>query len=273
MLLLFAVYAGLYASRNIPVAAILLVLVIGPIIPSFGLGEFSGRMTRLEWALKGHIWPMVFAIAGLAVALNNGHVGSEQAMNARFDPQRMQLIFTTYNCGTGYNRYSNDVVGQLYWETVTNCCVTDGVGGGGPQGNAGGAWKISGLLGGVGVDANVGFVVNEVTSRRTAGNQNMVVLHLDPDDFPDHEISNRLQSDSTDQQRVANGIGKEWTYESGIQQQHRRHDDRGHAHQQGHGQAALSGVNADLPLDLEAFANDVREIVENFCEIAAGFAL
>ena len=90
----------------------------------------------------------------------------------------MQLIFTTYNCGTGYNRYSNDVVGQLYWETVTNCCVTDGVGGGGPQGNAGGAWKISGLLGGVGVDANVGFVVNEVTSRRTAGNQNMVVNML-----------------------------------------------------------------------------------------------
>jgi len=90
----------------------------------------------------------------------------------------MQLKFTSYNCGTGYNRYSNDVVAQLYWETVTNCCVTDGVGGGGPQGNAGGAWKISGLIGGVGVDANVGFVVNEVKSRHSSANQNMIVNML-----------------------------------------------------------------------------------------------
>lgn len=86
----------------------------------------------------------------------------------------MQLKFTAYNCGTGYNRFSNDVVGQLYRETVTNCVVTDGVGGGGPHGNAGGAWTISGLVGGVGVDANVGFVVNEVKGRHTSGSQNMV---------------------------------------------------------------------------------------------------
>jgi len=91
LLALLAVYSGLYASRNIPVAAILLVMVIGPLIPSFGLAEFSGRMTGLESTLKGHIWPMVFAIAGLAVALNRGHVGSEQVMNAHFDPQRMPV--------------------------------------------------------------------------------------------------------------------------------------------------------------------------------------
>jgi len=90
----------------------------------------------------------------------------------------MQLKFTAYNCGTGYNRYSNDVVAKLYWETVTNCVVTDGVGGGGPQGNAGGAGTIRGLLGGVGVDANVSFVVNEVKSRHASGNQNMVLNML-----------------------------------------------------------------------------------------------
>jgi len=87
----------------------------------------------------------------------------------------MQLKFTAYNCGTGYNRFSNDVVAQLYRETLTNCVVTDGVGGGGPHGNAGGAWKLSGLLGGVGVDANVGFVVNEVKGHYASGSQNMVL--------------------------------------------------------------------------------------------------
>lgn len=87
----------------------------------------------------------------------------------------MQLKFTAYNCGTGYNRFSNDVVAQLYRETLTNCVVTDGVGGGGPHGNAGGAFKISGLLGGKGVDANVSFVVNEVKGHYTSGSDNMVL--------------------------------------------------------------------------------------------------
>jgi len=91
LLALFAVYSGLYASRNIPVASILLVLVIGSLIPSFGLAKFSGRMRALESTLQGHIWPVVFALACLVVALNGGHIGSEQAMNAHFDPQRMPV--------------------------------------------------------------------------------------------------------------------------------------------------------------------------------------
>jgi hypothetical protein len=34
-------------------------------------------------------------------------------------------------------------------------------------------------------------------------------LNLDPDDLPDHEISNRLQRNSGDQQRVSNRIRKQ----------------------------------------------------------------
>ena len=112
LLLLFAVYAGLYASRNIPVAAILLVLVIGPLIPSFGPAEFSGRMTALESALKGHIWPIVFAIAGLAVALNSGHVGSEQVMNAHFDPQRMPVAAVDF---IGHSGIHTPLLSPDYW--------------------------------------------------------------------------------------------------------------------------------------------------------------
>src|SRR5580693_1974017 len=33
-------------------------------------------------------------------------------------------------------------------------------------------------------------------------------LHLNPDDFSDHKVSDRLQRDSRDQQKVADGIGK-----------------------------------------------------------------
>jgi hypothetical protein len=31
---LFAVYAGLYASRDIPISSILLVMVVGPLVPA-----------------------------------------------------------------------------------------------------------------------------------------------------------------------------------------------------------------------------------------------
>ena len=79
----------------------------------------------------------------------------------------MQMKFTAYNCGTGYNRNANDVVAQLNRETISPHMITDGPGGGGPHGQAGGAWKISGLLGGKGVDANVQTVVNYV--RQLAG--------------------------------------------------------------------------------------------------------
>lgn len=75
------------------------------------------------------------------------------------------MIFTAYNCGTGHNRYSDDVVAQLYRETICYRMITDGPGSGGPYGHAGLVSKVSalpGLLGGKGVDANVASVVTAV---------------------------------------------------------------------------------------------------------------
>ena len=40
-----------------------------------------------------------------------------------------------------------------------------------------------------------------------------------------------------------------------------------------HGEASLGGVDADLALNFEALADDVGQVVENFGEVAAGFAL
>lgn len=103
--LLLAVYAGLYASRNIPVSSVLLVLVVGPLIsagtawrgaaPSEVPGFFR-RMAMVESELRGHswpvfIWPIVAIIATLAVTLNGGRVGARQIMDAHFDPSRMPV--------------------------------------------------------------------------------------------------------------------------------------------------------------------------------------
>lgn len=81
----------------------------------------------------------------------------------------MQLRYTVYNCGTGYNRNCNDVVAQLNRETVSLHLITDGPGGGGwTGGNPGGASKLGGLIGGSGVDANVAAALEEIGRHKVA---------------------------------------------------------------------------------------------------------
>lgn len=83
----------------------------------------------------------------------------------------MQLRFTAYNCGTGYDRNRDDVVGQLNKETISLHMITDGVG-------SVGHWvgKAKGLLGAVGVDANVSNVVDRV--KQLASQVHSVVLNM-----------------------------------------------------------------------------------------------
>jgi hypothetical protein len=112
LLVLFAVYSGLYASRNIPVAAILLVFVIGPLIPSLGLADFSSRMSALESVLRGHIWPILSAIAGLLLALNGGRFDTKQLLDAHFDPQRMPVAAVDF---IQYSGISAPILSTDYW--------------------------------------------------------------------------------------------------------------------------------------------------------------
>jgi hypothetical protein len=91
VLVLFAIYAGLYASRNIPFSSILLVLIVGPLVPSLGPSGFAQRMTAIDQRLRGHLWPVVATVATLMIAANGGRVGSAQWMDAHFNPQRMPV--------------------------------------------------------------------------------------------------------------------------------------------------------------------------------------
>jgi len=91
LLVLFAVYAGLYASRNIPVSSMLLALAIAAVIPPLGLSRFTEKMRAVDSKLHGHLWPIVAIAATLVIAWNNGRVGSRQIMDAHFDPTRMPV--------------------------------------------------------------------------------------------------------------------------------------------------------------------------------------
>ena len=93
---LFAVYAGLYASRNIPVSSLLLVMVLGPLVPLGVTRGFSQRMSGIEAGLRGHLWPIVAVVVTLWVAASGGRAGSSVWMDAHFDPKRMPVAAANY---------------------------------------------------------------------------------------------------------------------------------------------------------------------------------
>jgi hypothetical protein len=110
---LFAVYAGLYASRNIPVSSILLVMVVGPLVPAAGLARGSSqRMAAIEVGLRGHLWPSLVMIVTLAIAANGGRAGSSVLMDAHFDPKRMPVDAVNY---LEKNEVAGPVLSPDYW--------------------------------------------------------------------------------------------------------------------------------------------------------------
>jgi len=107
LIVMFAVSSGLYASRNIPIASLLLVLVIGPTLSeaverlgtrgSVALGvrrlfarfaTFSARMGQVDSRLRGSLWSVVAVILICAIAANGGKLRSQQLMYAHFDDRR-----------------------------------------------------------------------------------------------------------------------------------------------------------------------------------------
>ena len=107
LVILFAAYSGLYASRNLPTSSILLTLIVAPILsqtiaagggrPAWmqrclsRMHSFSERMDNMEFRLRGHLWPVALTVFGFAVCLHQGRLGSRQIMDAQFDAKRFPV--------------------------------------------------------------------------------------------------------------------------------------------------------------------------------------
>ncbi len=112
LVLLLAVYSGLYASRNIPVSSLLLILVIGPWLSDamerYGNKRASGpgseparesflrRMQAIELAARGHLWPIAAILLIGWIAAHGGSVGATQLMGAHFDAKRFPVAAVDY---------------------------------------------------------------------------------------------------------------------------------------------------------------------------------
>jgi hypothetical protein len=109
LVLLFAIYSGLFATRNLPVSSLLMVLLVAPMLSETiaGAGEgnaargvkwicaridgFGSRIRNLDAQLNWHVWLVAAFVLGLWACSHRGRVGSEQVMNAYFDPKKFPV--------------------------------------------------------------------------------------------------------------------------------------------------------------------------------------
>ena len=110
---LFAVYAGLTASRNLPISAILLAMIVGPLVPAIGVGDrFAEGKSAIESGLKKRLWPAIAVVATFVIAIHGGRIAGDQIMNAHFGSKRMPVEAVNY-------LQAHDVVGPVlapdYW--------------------------------------------------------------------------------------------------------------------------------------------------------------
>jgi hypothetical protein len=100
LVILFAAYSGLYATRNLPVSSMLLTLQIGPLISRATANGppwlmrchgFAIRMNKMEWRTKGHFWPILAVVLGVVMCAGQGKIEGRQIMNAQFDSKRFPV--------------------------------------------------------------------------------------------------------------------------------------------------------------------------------------
>jgi len=113
LVMLFAVYSGLLATRNLPVASLLLTLMVAPMLSETvaladgtravgwvrgvcaRVDRFGSRMKNTELRLTGHVWLVAGFVLGLWACAHGGRLGSAQLINAYFDPKRFPVEAVT----------------------------------------------------------------------------------------------------------------------------------------------------------------------------------
>jgi hypothetical protein len=101
LLTLFAVYAALYSSRNIPISSIFLAAIVGSLISFPATNGFVRRMAVMDSTRRGHLWPIVATVATLMIALNGGRIRSTPLMDAHFDARRMPVDAVSFVARSG----------------------------------------------------------------------------------------------------------------------------------------------------------------------------
>lgn len=131
LVILFSVYFGLYAARNIPIASILLVLTASPLLAGaveqgsaaeelaprarnlfLRWKNFAARTAATELRLSGHVLPLVAVVLTFVVCLNGGRLGARPLMRAHFDGKRFPVAASNLLAAQGIR---SQVFNPDYW--------------------------------------------------------------------------------------------------------------------------------------------------------------
>ncbi|HEV2118235.1 MAG TPA: hypothetical protein VGR48_19510 [Terriglobales bacterium] len=131
LVILFSVYFGLYAARNIPIASILLVLTTTPLLAGaveqgsavqelaprahtlfLRWKNFAPRTAATELGLRGHLLPLAAILVTFVVCLNSGRLGARPLMRAHFDGKRFPVAAADYLAAQGIH---SQVFNPDYW--------------------------------------------------------------------------------------------------------------------------------------------------------------
>jgi hypothetical protein len=138
LLLLFSIHAALYAARNIPLAAILISMSMGPLWADIvtsndaphsyprwlgslleTVNDISENMAGMERRFRGHALALVALAASTAVVLNGGRVFSAQIISAHFNQNVFPVRATEFIAENGIHDHlfnSDDWSGYLIYK-------------------------------------------------------------------------------------------------------------------------------------------------------------
>lgn len=110
LVVLFAAYSGLYATRDLPTSSLLITLIIAPLLSHSVLEasadsrmslwlrhslsrlySFGSSMGNLETNFTDHFWLVVIFLLGLWACVYGGRIGSSQFINAYFDEKHLPV--------------------------------------------------------------------------------------------------------------------------------------------------------------------------------------
>jgi hypothetical protein len=132
LLLLVSLHAGLYSARNIPLGAITMSLVLGPMLtlaisprdddllnPLWfryllaTIEAISASMARLESQLRGHLLAVVVMVSSMAILLHDGRIFSKQLLADHFDEKIFPVRAADFIAHTGIHDhlFSSDAWG------------------------------------------------------------------------------------------------------------------------------------------------------------------
>ncbi len=131
LVILFTVYFGLYAARNIPIASILLVLTATPLLAGaveqgsaaeelaprardlfLRWKSFAARTAGTELGLCGHVLPLAAVLITFVVCLNGGRLGARTQISAHFDGKRFPVGAVDFLAAQGIH---SQVFNPDYW--------------------------------------------------------------------------------------------------------------------------------------------------------------